>query len=529
MHSFLLQAVAASLLLPLGVDSAALPRRDNSTGTCRKTKVAILGAGVAGVTAAQALANASVSDFVIVDRNDYIGGRVTHTQFGKKADGTPYTVELGANWFQGLGVTNGPENPIWTLGKKYGINNTYSNYSSILSYDEKGPSDYLELMDKWDEAYAVCQTESGNILTENLQDVSVRAGLSLAGWRPQKDMHAEAIEWWGWDFNAAQPPESSSLLFGVAGENATFNHFSDENNFVWDQRGFNAMINGEAKEFLKDGDDRLMLSKKVTTINYSDDSVQVQMEDGSCIEAEHAICTFSLGVLQNEVVKFEPELPQWKMEAIQSFSMSTYTKIFLQFNETFWDENTQFFLYADPHERGRYPVFQSLTGPGFHEGSNIIFVTVTADQAYVVENQTDEETKAEVMEVLRSMFPGVQIPEPTAFFYPRWNHQEWAYGSYSNWPVGVTLERHQNLRANVDRVWFAGEATAPLFFGYLQGAWYEGQEAGQRVASLLGGDIYGENSGPMKNYEVLHGTTFEDEYEDENGWDVDTFEDNNPK
>lgn len=105
----------------------------------------------------------------------------------------------------------------------------------------------------------------------------------------------------------------------------------------------------------------------------------------------------------------------------------------------------------------------------------------------------------------------------------------WAYGSYSNWPVGVTLERHQNLRANVDRVWFAGEATAPLFFGYLQGAWYEGQEAGQRVASLLGGDIYGENSGPMKNYEVLHGTTFEDEYEDENGWDVDTFEDNNPK
>jgi hypothetical protein len=28
----------------------------------------------------------------------------------------------------------------------------------------------------------------------------------------------------------------------------------------------------------------------------------------------------------------------------------------------------------------------------------------------------------------------------------------------------------------------------------------------------------------MESYEVLHGTTFEDEYNEDNGWDYDSFE-----
>ena len=47
--------------------------------------------------AQQALTNASVEDFLVVEYNGEIGGRVAHTTFGKKADGTPYTVELGSN------------------------------------------------------------------------------------------------------------------------------------------------------------------------------------------------------------------------------------------------------------------------------------------------------------------------------------------------------------------------------------------------------------------------------------------------
>jgi polyamine oxidase len=424
MRSYLVYALASGYsCLAAASQASTLPRGQNST-ICRKTKVAVLGAGVAGITAAQTLTNSSVTDFLIVDRNNYIGGRVAHTEFGLKEDGSPFVVELGANWVQGLGSPGGPENPIWTLAKKYNITNTYSNYSSILTYDETGANDYTDLLDQFDELYDPATQDAGRMLTDNLQDTSARVGLSLAGWKPKKDMHAQAVEWWEWDWEDANPPDTSSWVFGVAGENLTFNQFSDANNFVIDQRGFNAWVIGEADTFLAENDTRLLLETVVQRIEYSDEGVVVELDDGECIEAEHAICTFSLGVLQNDVVEFEPALPRWKAEAIASFQMGTYTKIFYQFNETFWDTETQFFLYADPDVRGYYPVWQSLAAPGFIEDSNIIFVTVVGDESYRVEQNDDEVTKAEGLAVLRAMFPDIEIPEPIAFTYPRWSQEE---------------------------------------------------------------------------------------------------------
>lgn len=42
--------------------------------------------------------NSSIEDFVLIEYRDTLGGRVAHTDFGKDANGKPYTVELGANW-----------------------------------------------------------------------------------------------------------------------------------------------------------------------------------------------------------------------------------------------------------------------------------------------------------------------------------------------------------------------------------------------------------------------------------------------
>lgn len=71
------------------------------------------------------------------------------------------------------------------------------------------------------------------------------------------------------------------------------------------------------------------------------------MEDGSCISADYAVCTFSLGVLQHEsAVEFDPPLPDWKKTSIDMFNLGTYTKIFMQFSERFWPDDTEFFLYV---------------------------------------------------------------------------------------------------------------------------------------------------------------------------------------
>lgn len=266
----------------------------------------------------------------------------------------------------------------------------------------------------------------------------------------------------------------------------------------------------------------------ITNITYSADGVTIHKQDGSCVQAAYAVCTFSLGVLQNDAVSFHPDLPYWKKTAIEKFSMGTYTKIFLQFNETFWPRDTQYFLYASPTTRGYYPVWQSLSAPGFIPESNIVFVTVVSQEAYRIERQSDEQTKDEVMAVLRKMYPNLTIPEPTAFMYPRWSTTPWAYGSYSNWPPSTTLEMHENLRANVDRLWFAGEATSAEYFGFLHGAWFEGRDAGEQIAALLKRECANvqstaEDCGDRRYYEMLHGSSPLADYSVFDGWSVSSF------
>ena len=331
------------------------------------------------------------------------------------------------------------------------------------------------------------------------------------------------------DWETSYPLGESSMIFGVAGSNLTFNQFSDENNLVVDPRGYAAIIEGEAATFLADDDDRLLLGAKITNITYSDSGVTVHSDDGACVQADYAICTFSLGVLQSDAVAYEPPLPEWKQASVHQFEMGTYTKIFFQFNETFWPEDTQYFLYASPEQRGYWALWQSLTPEGFLPGSNIIFATVTNDESYRLEGLTDDEAKAEGLAVLRQMFPDATIPEPTGFMYPRWTKTPWARGSYSNWPVGTTLEMHQNLRANVGRLWYAGEATSASYFGFLHGAWFEGREAGLAVAGLLRGecfDIYEgmDPCGPRWHYDELTGTSPLVNYNVLHGWAVSSLE-----
>ncbi|KAH7032746.1 flavin-containing amine oxidoreductase-domain containing protein [Microdochium trichocladiopsis] len=539
--STVILAAAASLTA-----ASAIPPRDDTSadgntstggGTCRKTKVAILGAGIAGVTTAQTLSNQNVTDFVIVEYQSDIGGRVHNHPFGKDANGKPLLIEYGANWAQGLGGVDGhPENPIWSLEKKWGIQSVRSNFERLITYDETGPVDFRDEVNEFYDVVDRLSAKAGEILVDNLQDRTIREGFRAVGWKPEQrknPAHAEAVEWWLYDGEQALTPEETSLVFNQAVSNFTFLQFSDENEFIIDQRGHNTWIKGEASEFLQPNDERLLLNSIVKTIEYSSKGVRVTLENGDCIEADYAVCTFSLGVLQqDDAVAFEPALPEWKTSAIDMFEIGTYTKIFMQFPEKFWTDDTEFFLYADPFRRGWYPIFQSLDLPGFFPGSKAIFVTVTGDEAHRVEKMSDADVQREVMDVLRLMFPekAATMPEPTSFLYPRWSTTPWAYGSFSCWPAGTTLEQHQNLRANVDRLWFAGEHTSATYFGYMQGAWYEGRDIGGRIAGLVKGECIGEaptggaikgngGCGEMVRYEVLHGTTEEDEYNVQNGWD----------
>lgn len=74
-----------------------------------------------------------------------------------------------------------------------------------------------------------------------------------------------------------------------------------------DQRGFKALIQLEAQDFLLPS--QVQLNSVVKNITYSQSGVTVTLTNGKTLTGDYALCTFSLGVLQNDDVKFQPELP----------------------------------------------------------------------------------------------------------------------------------------------------------------------------------------------------------------------------
>lgn len=124
-------------------------------------------------------------------------------------------------------------------------------------------------------------------------------------------------------------------------------------------RGYKYIFLQEAKTIFGDAfsDSRLHLNTTVRSIDYSafaseltdtaddtsgtsiglDKAIKVTTDQGD-FYARHVISTLSVGVLQHQDVKWVPSLPPWKKEAIFSFSMATYQKIFMLFPEQFWGD-----------------------------------------------------------------------------------------------------------------------------------------------------------------------------------------------
>ncbi|WJZ80839.1 hypothetical protein VitviT2T_000719 [Vitis vinifera] len=127
---------------------------------------------------------------------------------------------------------------------------------------------------------------------------------------------------------------------------------------------------------------------------YSKFGVTVKTEDGLVFRADYVIVSVSLGVLQNDLIKFHPSLPHLERE---------------------------------------FP------------GENVLLVSVTDDESRRLEQQSDSETREEIKAILRNMF-GKQIPEATDILVPRWWSNRFYKGSYSNWPIGVGHHQFNQIK-----------------------------------------------------------------------------------
>ncbi|KAG0597932.1 hypothetical protein M758_12G031200 [Ceratodon purpureus] len=465
MGSFFRLLVVAVVLLQ---GSALLDAARNVDIPVRST-VIIIGAGMSGINAGKRLVEKGVTDIIILEAREQIGRRMYSHDFNG------ITIEKGANWIEGTG--GGLQNPILPIAEAIGLIYDVSNFDNTTNnvFDQNGfvaPEVAEATAKKVEEMYEF--TEQLGIQMNNSTESDVCVLTAQRFYNQYSSGNGVGLYYHN-DFEFAEPPRVTSLKSTQPLK--TFSDFGGDLNFVHDPRGYKAVVHHLAHSYLanKDGkitDPRLKLNKVVNKVEYRKRGVRVTCEDGSVYVAGYAIVSVSLGVLQSNLIDFEPDLPFWKLKSIYTFNMAVYTKIFLKFPRTFWNTHpgAKFFVYAD-ERRGYYPIWENLDSE--FPGQNLLMVTVTDEEARRVEQQPDSETLDEIMGVLRSMY-GPDVPRAEAIFVPRWFTDRLFRGSFSNWPLGVDSSTFDHLQAPVKSLYFTGEHTSEKYNGYVHGAYLQG-------------------------------------------------------
>ncbi|KAL3660094.1 hypothetical protein V7S43_015015 [Phytophthora oleae] len=449
-------------------------------------RVVVIGAGMAGVATANALLGSDLfeaEDMCVLEAQHRLGGRIHTRPF---SDDLPVKVEAGAAWIHG---TEG--NPMVELARKFGIElqeisarNPWLHPRScpgFLIYDGSRRLSEEEVEETWewqelllhklqklalsgevkDEALDVTVNQ---VMTEDKELLEIIASSGNARERLALGLHL--VETW----------------MGSASDEMQIDAFG-EIDLMGDDPGAHCLVPAGMASFIDHLSEPLKglvrTNTCVASINYDNtDRVAIECTDGRKVTADHVVVTCSLGFLKSGRLRFNPELPRSKTEAISRSQMGQCMKVLVQFPEAFWPANGSFMTQigdstgSDPR-RIYFPVifsYFSAKGVPILEGDLIGKKTEEVSTTF-----SDDEIIRALFLQLQDTF-GSDIPEPVGHFITRWGQDEWARGAYSSVTVDSTYEDPDLLRQSVaDRVFFAGEATDYEYQGALQAAYLSGK------------------------------------------------------
>ena len=236
--------------------------------------------------------------------------------------------------------------------------------------------------------------------------------------------------------------------------------------------------------------------------------VQVICENGKCFDADHVIVTVPLGVLKlSHRTLFNPSLPREKVQAIENLGFGICDKIFLEFEKPFWSgsqyrinfvwvlEDTADGIPSCPYPSWVYTLFCFYT---VSTGSNTLMGWVQGDAAIEVERTTPDEVGKYCLDVL-GQFTGIKsFPKLVSVCRTQWSANPYSRGSYSyvarearGSDIDVLASPLPCKEAVVNdgspplQVLFAGEATHRHFYSTVHGAYISGIREANRISSLL--------------------------------------------
>ncbi|CAN6318651.1 unnamed protein product [Urochloa humidicola] len=235
-----------------------------------KAKVIIIGAGMSGISAGKQLSDAGITDLLILEATDRIGGRIRKEEF------EGLNIEVGANWVEGVADegearNNDDVNPIWSIANEIGLTTFCSNYHNIASntYKEHGTGLYDEdfVQKTIDVANEVQKKENELPKRPKSYDISVMDMQRFFGhtpYGPTKPVDM-VIDYYMNDYEFAEPPRVTSVQ--NTHRLPTFVNFGENVYFVADQRGYESVVHYIAGQYLETDclgaivDPRLMLKK----------------------------------------------------------------------------------------------------------------------------------------------------------------------------------------------------------------------------------------------------------------------------
>lgn len=432
--------------------------------------VIVIGGGISGIAAARALSNASFK-VTLLESRSRLGGRV-HTDY---SFGCP--VDMGASWLHGVCNENSLAPLIRVLGLKLyrtsGDNSVLYDHDleSYALFDMDGRQVPQKLVIEVGEIFERILKETTKVREENAADMSVLQAISIVLDRNphlrQEGLAHEVLQWYICRMEAWFAADVDTISL----QNWDQEHVLSGGHGLMVQ-GYYPVINALAKDL------DIRLNQRVTRIVQRPNRVLIDVENGTTLVADAAIITVPLGVLKADLIEFEPKLPDWKLSAISDMGVGNENKVALRFDKVFWPNVEVLGVVApESYACGYFLNLHKATG-------HPVLVYMAAGRfAHDIEKLSEEAAVRFVMRQLHKMLP--DATEPIQYLMSRWGSDPNTLGAYSCDLVGKPGDLSERLRAPVDNLYFAGEATSVEHTGSVHGAYTSGIDAAQECQRRL--------------------------------------------
>jgi monoamine oxidase len=217
------------------------------------------------------------------------------------------------------------------------------------------------------------------------------------------------------------------------------------------------------------------------TIEWSPDDVRIRARDGRERVARAAISTLPAGVLQSGAIRFTPELPESKREALSGMVMGPVLKVIMRFEEPFWPDRLAAVCCSVGPVALYWNVFYKTKN-----GAPVLTAYCTGERAASLARMSEDEVLARIIGDLRRHFPKA-TPKLLEWRLVDWSADPLACGGYTYLRPGAAGARALLAAADTGALFWAGSETATQpIAATVAGAYVTGLRAASEVLAATG-------------------------------------------